>query len=52
MQKKEVQQPETEQNKRHYEKPSLSAVRLFADMVLQVCGNDTCGPPYPDMSPS
>jgi hypothetical protein len=33
---KEAQQHEVEQQgKRHYEKPLISAVRLFADHVLQ-----------------
>lgn len=41
----EVQQPETSQVvKRHYEKPSLAQVRLFADMVLNYCSSDLCQP--------
>jgi hypothetical protein len=44
------QQLETERAaKCHYEKPSLAAVRLFADQVLQTCGSDLCTPP-PDLN--
>ncbi len=39
----EIEQLETEQSKRHYEKPAVAAVRLFADQVLQNCNPDTNG---------
>lgn len=38
-----AQQQEMEQDKQLYEKPVMSAVRLFADQVLQTCPNNTIG---------
>ncbi len=48
----EIEKLETEQSKRHYEKPSVAAVRLFADQVLQGCTvrDNLCSNQEPDFS--
>ncbi len=44
---------ETEQSKRHYEKPAVAAVRLFADQILLDCSAvrlEFCGTQEPNFS--